>query len=341
MDQYAETVLPLVHQMKPLLEVQDLHVAYGCHGAVDSPALDGVSFDLRAGEILGVLGESGSGKSTLAAAMLRLLPANGKIKSGSVRFDGQDLLQAEAADLRDIRGGRIAIIFQEPSLALHPTIRVGDQIKNVLAAHKSMDRVAMRDRMLRVLRALFPDEADRITTSFPHQLSGGQRQRVLLAQAIACEPALVIADEPTASLDPSTQLEILSLLRTLQQQLNLAMILITHKPEILAGLANRVLVLYGGRIAEIGPTAQLLESPQHPYTQALLRCMPPRIDESLFDRRCKLNVIRGDSPNVKQLTGGCRFEPRCEKRMEVCACSEPAEFAVNDGHLVSCFRYGG
>jgi peptide/nickel transport system ATP-binding protein len=226
-------------------------------------------------------------------------------------------------------------------MALHPTIRVDEQISDVVAAHEPVRGRALREKTRQVLAKVFPSDAKRISDSFPHQLSGGQRQRVLMAQAIACSPALVIADEPTASLDPSTQLEILSLLRTLRQELNLALILITHNPAILAGLADRVLVLYAGRVAEIGPAQRVLAAPQHPYTQALLRCLPPRIQEAPLPRKTMLTVIAGDSPNLAQLANGCRFEPRCTERMDICATREPAEVALSDGHAVSCFKYGG
>jgi oligopeptide/dipeptide ABC transporter ATP-binding protein len=327
--------------MRPFLEIEDLHVAYRSRVGGDVPALAGVSFEVQAGEILGVLGESGSGKSTLAAALLRLLPPNGKIQKGAVRFEGQDLLQVKLPELEKIRGGRIAIVFQEPSMALHPTIRVSEQISDVVAAHESLDRRALREKTLQVLTTVFPVEAKRVSESYPHQLSGGQRQRVLMAQAMACGPALVIADEPTASLDPSTQQEILSLFRTLRQQFNLAMILITHNPAILAELADRVLVLYAGRVAEMGPTQEVLTSPQHPYTRALLECLPPRIEEESLYRKTRLTVIAGDSPNLAHVANGCRFEPRCTDRMDVCTAIEPAEVTVGDGHAVSCFKYGG
>jgi oligopeptide/dipeptide ABC transporter ATP-binding protein len=327
--------------MSTLLDVQDLHVAYRTRAGGDYPALAGVSFGVQAGEILGVLGESGSGKSTLAAAMLRLLPANGKIQKGAVRFEGRDLLQAQPRELQKIRGGRVGLIFQEPSMALHPTIRVGEQVSDVLAAHLTMDRSERREKSLQVLATLFPSEAKRIAESYPHQLSGGQRQRVLMAQAIACGPAMVIADEPTASLDPSTQQEILGQFRVLRQKFGLAMILVTHNPAVLAGLADRMLVLYAGRVAEMGPTERVLAAPQHPYTQALLQCMPPRIAEKPFPRKSNLMVIAGDSPNLAQLGSGCRFEPRCKERMETCTKREPEEVQLSETHAVACFKYGG
>lgn len=327
--------------MTALLEVEDLHAAY-CSGAGEVlPALSGVSFRVQAGETLGVLGESGSGKSTLACALLRLLPANGTIQKGAVRFEGKDLLQKRTGDLEKIRGGRVGLMFQEPSMALHPTIRVGEQIQDVILAHELVDRRASERMSLEILETLFSAEAERISNSYAHQLSGGQRQRVLLAQAIACGPSLLIADEPTASLDPSTQQEILSLLQTLRRQRNLAMILITHNPAILAGFADRVLVLYAGRVAETGPAQTVLTSPQHPYTRALLQCLPLPILVSSQPRKARLPVISGDSPNLAQLTRGCRFEPRCQDRMEICTARDPAEMALSESHSVACFKYGG
>src|SRR6202171_3682466 len=256
--------------MTPLLEVRDLHVAYRSLAGKKVPALDGVSFDLRSGETLGVLGESGSGKSTLASALLRLLPGNAEIQQGAILFEGRDLLRAEPRALERIRGARMAMIFQEPSLALHPTLRIGEQICDVLASHQASSRRDLREKTLRILEEVLLTEPARIADSYRHQLSGGQQQRVLIAQAIACGPSLIVADEPTASLDPTTQKEILSLFRTLRQKFNLSMILITHNPALLAGLADRVLVLYAGKVAGMGPTERVLVSPQHPHTRALL-----------------------------------------------------------------------
>src|SRR5713101_5445724 len=309
--------------MTPLIEVQDLHVAYISRAGKKSLALAGISFDVRPGETLGVLGESGSGKSTLAAALLRLLPGNGEIQRGAVLFEGQDLLRAEPRTLERIRGDRIALIFQEPSLALHPTIRIGEQISDVLAAHESLSRPALRQKTLQLLAEVFPADPARMANSYLHQLSGGQQQRVLVAQAIACGPSLIVADEPTASLDPTTQQDILSLFQTLREKFNLSLILITHNPALLAGLADRVLVLYAGRVAEIGPTERVLTLPQHPYTRDLLRCVPGRHDEQAKGSKSKLRVIPGEAPNLAVLANGCRFEPRCADRMELCTKREP------------------
>jgi len=326
--------------ISPLLQVQDLHVAYLSQAGQKSSALAGLSFELRPGETLGILGESGSGKSTLAAALLRLLPGNGEIERGVVLFEGQDILKAERRTLRRIRGARISVIFQEPSLALHPMIRIGEQIKDVLAAHESSGRGAMRQKTLQLLAEVFPVDAARIAESYPHQLSGGQQQRVLIAQAIACGPSLLIADEPTASLDPSTQQEILSLFRKLREQLHLSLILITHNPALLAGLADRVLVMYAGKAAEIGPAEKVLASPQHPYTRALLQSMPSRVEGHANRRKSPLAVIPGETPNLEVPATGCRFEPRCPDRMEMCIRREPAVVNVSESHSVSCFKYG-
>src|SRR5258707_8135517 len=204
----AKTMANLPKLVSPLLQVQDLHVTYLSRTGQKSPALAGLSFEVQPGETLGVLGESGSGKSTLAAALLRLLPSNGKIEKGAVLFEGQDLLQAEPAALQRIRGARIAVIFQEPSLALHPMIRIGEQIKDVLAAHESSSRSVMRQKTLQLLGDVFPTDAPHIAESYPHQLSGGQQQRVVIAQGIAGGPSLVVAVERTAAVDPSTLQEV-------------------------------------------------------------------------------------------------------------------------------------
>jgi oligopeptide/dipeptide ABC transporter ATP-binding protein len=332
---------PKVQEMAPLLEVKNLHVSYSARTGEVYPALAGINFDVSPGELLGVLGESGSGKSTLAAALLRLLPSNGKIQKGSILFEGKNLLEASPQDLRKIRGGRIGLIFQEPSSSLHPTLRVGQQVRDVIAAHESLDRHELNEKVGQLLASVFPEDAERISRSYPHELSGGQRQRVLIAQAIACRPSLVVADEPTASLDPTTQQEILQLFRTLRQKLGLAMILITHNPALLASLADRVLVLYAGRVAEIGPAAQVLYSPQHPYTATLLRCLPSHFAEAQSARKSRLNSIPGDPPDLSLHEPGCQFEPRCTERMEVCKCDEPAAAEVNELHEVSCFRFSG
>jgi oligopeptide/dipeptide ABC transporter ATP-binding protein len=326
--------------MAPLLEVQDLHVAYCSRPGKKVLALDGISFDVRPGETLGVLGESGSGKSTLASALLRLLPWNAEIQRGAVLFEGLDLLRAEPRALERIRGARIALIFQEPSLALHPTLRIGEQISDVLSSHRASSRRSLREKTHQILEEVFPAESARVAMSYPHQLSGGQQQRVLIAQAIACDAPLIVADEPTASLDPTTQKEILALFQALREKFNLSLILITHNPALLVGLADRILVLYAGKIAEIGPAEEVLTLPRHPYARALLQCMPDGLNEHAAGSKSMLRIIPGEPPNLAELKSGCRFESRCEDRMELCIEREPAAVALSEEHDVSCLKYG-
>src|SRR5437016_6914403 len=274
--------------MASVLEIRDLQVSYRSREGALCPVLTGVSFGLMPGEIMGVLGESGSGKSTLAASLVRLLPGNGEIIRGAVHFEGKDLLRARSEELQQIRGGRIALIFQEPSLALHPTMRAGEQVRQVLAAHSSPGKSTLNERTRQVFAEVFAEDADRISRSYPHQLSGGQRQRVLIAQAIACGPSVVVADEPTASLDSATQMELLAVFQTLRERRGLAMSFITHNPALLSGFADRVLVLYAGQAVEFGPAATVLASPRHPYTKALLQSIPSIFDERGRARRTNL-----------------------------------------------------
>jgi len=323
--------------MASVLEIDDLHVSYFSHEGRPRPALAAVSFDLQQGEILGVLGESGSGKSTLASALVKLLPPNGRITHGAVLFEGQDLLQANSEELRRIRGARIAMIFQEPFLALHPTMRAGEQIRQVLAAHTQASNSVLRERTSEILSLLFSADAGRVSNSYPHQLSGGQRQRVLIAQAIACRPSIIIADEPTSSLDPSTQMEILGLFRTLQKKLGLAMIFITHNPALLSGFADRVLVLYGGRVVECGPAEAVLASPRHPYTKSLFQSIPKNLEEIAHGHKTNLPAIPGDALALPP--EGCSFEPRCAERMDTCRARIPALVNLNAAHTASCLHY--
>jgi oligopeptide transport system ATP-binding protein len=328
-------------RVMPILEVQDLHVSYGSSGGASYTALAGASFQLMPKEILGVLGESGSGKTTLATSLLKLIPPSGSISKGSIFFEGTDLLRTPPNELERIRGKRISLVYQEPSLALHPTIRAGEQVFRVLAAHDSADKNTLQKKTRQVLAAVFPEEADRISKSYPHQLSGGQRQRVLIAQAIACGPSLLIADEPTASLDPTTQKEILGMLRMLREKLGLAMIVITHNPALLIGFADRVLVLYGGRVAELGPAKTVLSSPKHPYTRALFQSIPKALEDNGNSRKTQLPVIAGDSSAASLPREGCIFEPRCPEKMEDCRKREPTPVNLSEVHTVSCFKYGG
>jgi len=323
--------------MGSILDVRDLRVAYRSSSGEPFRALDGVRFCLEPGEVLGVLGESGSGKSTLAVSLLGLFRENSVVADGTVLFRGKDLFKAEAKELRAIRGKNISLIFQEPSVALHPTMRVGQQVRRVLAAHGVDDRSELDRRTREVFETLFPEEAERIARSYAHQLSGGQRQRVLIAQAIACGPAVVVADEPTASLDPTTQMEILGVFRRLRKSLNLTMIFITHNPALLSGFADRVLILYAGGAVELGSAREVLVSPKHPYTQALFRAIPS-LDEPRDAGKRNLPAIPPANISPSPQTG-CPFEGRCPERMDICKSKNPGFVSLSATHLVTCFRY--
>jgi oligopeptide/dipeptide ABC transporter ATP-binding protein len=341
MESESEFVSTKLFLMTTVLEVHDLRVDYRNADAKIKPALEGVSLTLRAGEILGVLGESGCGKSTLASAVLRLLASTGKIRSGSIRFAGQEILSDSERELEKIRGAQISIVFQEASLALHPTMRISEQVARVIGAHNSLDRCARLNRARQVLAEVFTDDVDRIFSSYPHQLSGGQRQRVLIAQAIACNPKILIADEPTASLDTTTQSEILALFAKLRKRHNMAIILITHNPAILSRFADKILVLYAGREVEEGPAEILLRAPQHPYLRDLLRSMPDSPEAALLQHKTKLSTIAGVAPDLSLKNSGCPFAPRCADKMEECIQREPISVTVQESHTAACFKYGG
>jgi peptide/nickel transport system ATP-binding protein len=326
--------------LRHVLEVRNLRVAYVRRAGGVWHALNGVSFTVGAGEILGVLGESGSGKSTLALSLLNLLPSNGRITGGEILLDGSDMVQMDRVELRRLRGSTASIVFQEASLALHPTMQVGEQVGEVLRAHQGLSK---RERIVRsreILAKVFSEDVARISSCYPHELSGGQQQRVLIAQAIACEPLVVIADEPTASLDATTQRDILALFQSLRDQLGIAFVFITHNPLLLEGFANRVLVLYAGKVAEWGPTRQVLSSPRHPYTEALLNCVPQYSEpENPPSRRALLPVINGVAPSLAVLSQGCIFEPRCDSRMQTCQVTEPLAAQLGNRHEVACLKF--
>jgi oligopeptide/dipeptide ABC transporter ATP-binding protein len=345
--------------MSALLEVQNLCAGYNYSRGKEALAIRCLSFAMRSGEVLGVIGESGSGKSTLAMALLALLPANGRISGGSILLEGENLLEKTPAQLRQVRGSRIAHIFQEPSLALHPTKSIEDQVTEVLRAHFSLKYQERSRRVREALEAVFGPDAPRIASSYPHELSGGQRQRAVIAQAIVCRPRIIVADEPTASLDTVTQHAILTLFCKLQKWLNLAIIFITHNPALLAGFADRILVLYAGNAVELGPANEVLTLPKHPYTGLLLECAPRLEKEDgshpagtigghsspsairMPTSAKLLPVIPGEAPDFFVKIPGCRFVERCPRRMEVCARRPPSPTRDGNLHEVSCFLFGG
>ncbi len=322
----------------PLLAVRGLTVKYD-DGRASVSALCGVSFDLAAGEIVGILGESGSGKSTLALSMLGLLPAKTSVE-GSIQFQNEDLIKLGESSWRDIRGAKISMIFQEPGLALSPVMRVGDQISEVIRAHRPGSRKLRKQETETILREVCLTDVDRIYKAYPHQLSGGQLHRVAIAQAVACHPDIVIADEATRSLDVTVQSEVLDVLRAVNRKFGAALIFITHNPALLAGFADRVIVMYAGRIIEDGPVTQVFRRPLHPYTKGLLQLAPryPQPEGTTHQRR--LPAIPGSLTDADRLTPGCVFEPRCSARTAVCQSEFPHEITPEPGRRVSCFHHG-
>ncbi len=317
---------------EPLLRIDGLRTTFRTPAGV-FPAIDGVDLEVFAGETLGVVGESGCGKSVTALSVLRLLsepPA--KIEAGTVLFEGRDLLQLPLPELRKVRGSRIAMIFQEPMTSLNPVFTVGNQIDEVLRVHTDLDRRARRRRVVELLDLVgIPSPAERLK-DYPHQLSGGMRQRVMIAMALACEPALLIADEPTTALDVTIQAQILDLLESLKQRLHMAVLLITHDLGIVAETAQRVAVFYAGRVVETATVEALYRAPRHPYTQGLLMAVPG----SKVGHRAPLHVIPGIVPDLVDRPTGCRFRDRCARAVDVCTRVDPDLQSDVLGHAVAC-----
>jgi oligopeptide/dipeptide ABC transporter ATP-binding protein len=324
--------------MAALLTVEDLRVRFRETDGVLVHALNGVHFNLEEGEVLGVLGESGSGKSTVAKSVMRLLARNAEVVGGTVRFAGKNLLELSEKQMNRIRGARIAMISQEPGLALNPVMKVGDQIAEVLHAHYPRHARQCRSEAASLLERVLPNNpARKMYDAYPHQLSGGQQQRVVIGQALACKPSIIIADEPTASLDSATQADILNLFRELQSERKMSLLLITHDPTILRGLADRLCVMYAGRIVEEAATDQLFANPQHPYVQGLLACLPT--ENASRTRGGRLPTIVGAPPDPRKLGTGCTFSPRCLDRLDKCASVVPSEFRPGNDTRVECFLY--
>jgi len=320
----------------PLLEVRGLTTHYvSARGTRVTRAVQDVSFTLRDGETLGIVGESGSGKSTLALSLLRLLPPGARIVGGGVRFEGEDLLAKSEGEMRRIRGKRIAMILQDPMASLNPLFTVGDQVAEPLRVHEGKSRRGAWERARDLLGAVRISAPNMRVRNYPHELSGGMRQRIVGAIAISCGPRVLIADEPTTSLDVTIQAQYLSLLRELQRAQHLAMIFITHNLGIVARMCDAVAVMYAGRIVEAGPVRQIFSAPRHPYTRALIESIP-RLGES----NGRLTAIEGQPPDPASLPGGCAFHPRCPVRLEKCVTEPPHDSVVGAGHRTACWLSG-
>lgn len=322
---------------KPLLEVRNLKTYFFTEDGVVK-AVDGVDFHVRAGEVLGLVGESGCGKSVTSLSIMRLVGAPGKIVGGEILFGGKNLLQLSEEEMTKVRGNRISMIFQQPQSSLNPVFTVGDQVAEVLQIHQNLDKDASWQRAVELLSMVgIPDAANK-AKAYPHEMSGGQAQRVMIAMALAMTPELLIADEPTTALDVTIQAQILDLMREMRERLSTAVILITHDLGIIAEMADRVAVMYAGRIVEQADVVELFEYPLHPYTQGLIGSIP--ILGRVTDR---LDVIPGTVPNLVNLPPGCQFAPRCRMRekygLSICTQIEPELVEVRPGHDVRCWLY--
>ncbi len=324
----------LISKSTPVLAVQDLSVSFRTDRGLVR-AVNGVSLHVDEGETLAIVGESGSGKSVTALSILQLLGDAGRIDSGSILFEGRDLVRLDGPAIRKIRGDRIAMIFQEPMSSLNPVLTIGKQVAEPVWLHRRLPwSKAFKHAAELLARVAIPDAADRLR-DYPHQFSGGMRQRVMIAMALACEPKLIIADEPTTALDVTVQAQILSLLKHLTQESNASLILITHDLGVVARYADRVAVMYGGRIVETAPASDLYNKPRHPYTEGLMASVPA-LDGTPGER---LPSISGQPPDLANLTTGCAFAPRCRHAREECRSANPPLEYVATGHQRACFGY--
>ena len=314
-----------------LLEVQDLHTSFFTD-AGEVKAVNGVSFFLDKGKVLGIVGESGSGKSVTAYSIMQILASTGKIVSGSIKLDGQELVGAGEDVMKHVRGNKVSIIFQDPMTSLNPTYTIGHQLMEAITLHTDRNRKQAWDRAVEMLRLVNVNEPEKRMKQYPYEFSGGMRQRVMIAMALLCRPKLLIADEPTTALDVTVQAQIMTLLNELKREFNTAIIMITHDLGVVAGICDKVLVMYAGRTMEYGNARDVFYQPAHPYSIGLLNAVP-RLDaegESLL-------TIPGNPPNLLRLPKGCPFQPRCPHAMEICNSAPPLE-AFAPGRLRACFK---
>ncbi len=317
-----------------VLEIKDLTTYFYTEAGVVK-AVDGVTWELEQGEILGIVGESGCGKSVSALSVMRLVPyPPGRIVRGEVIFEGEDLMQVGDTEMRNIRGNRIAMVFQEPMTSLNPVLTIGRQLTESLEVHQGMSKVQANERAAELLEMVGIPDAERRLRDWPHQFSGGMRQRVMIAMALSCNPSLIIADEPTTALDVTIQAQILELMRDLAQQFDTSLIIITHNLGVVARYAKRVIVMYAGKIIETSSADEIYHNPKHPYTLGLLNSVP-RLDEQM---KVKLDPIEGLPPDLVNMPAGCSFAPRCKFAIDRCTQEAPPLEPVLDGHNAACWR---
>ena len=323
-----------------LLDIRNLKTYFHTFDGT-AKAVDDVSFVMNKRETLGLVGESGCGKSVTALSIMRLIQdPPGKIVGGKILFDGVDLVKLSAPKMRQIRGNRISMIFQEPMTSLNPVYTIGRQISEMYTIHKKMSMRESWDLTVEMLKKVQIPAPRRRSREYPHQLSGGMRQRAMIAMALACNPEILIADEPTTALDVTIQAQVIDLMMQLKEDFNTAIMVITHDLGVIAEIAERVVVMYAGRIVEEGPTVAIFEDPKHPYTRGLLRSIPKLGERSKYGRK-KLMELSGIVPSLYDLPAGCAFGPRCSEAMPVCSEKKPELFDLGDGHRVWCRLYNG
>ncbi|MCL1802436.1 MAG: ABC transporter ATP-binding protein [Eubacteriaceae bacterium] len=314
-----------------LLKVENLQTSFLVKSG-EVKAANEISFTLKKGEALGIVGESGSGKSVTAYSILQILQNPGKIVGGSIALNGQELVNSGESVMSRIRGNKISMIFQDPMTSLNPVFTVGNQLTEAIMLHTKRRKAQARERSVELLRLVGINEPKRRVKQYPHELSGGMRQRAMIAMAIACEPDILIADEPTTALDVTVQAQILELMKSLQEQLGMAIIMITHDLGVIAGMCERVIVMYAGRIVESGTVDEIFYAPAHEYTKGLLKSIP-----SISDERQRLIPIAGSPVDMLSLPKGCAFAPRCDCAMKICLASQPAQSRISETHSASCW----
>jgi oligopeptide/dipeptide ABC transporter ATP-binding protein len=321
-----------------LLQVEDLKTYFSTFEGV-AKAVDDVTFHVDKGEVLGIVGESGCGKSVTAQSIMRLIPEPpGKIVQGQILFDRTDIVQLSMEQMRAIRGKRIAMIFQEPMTSLNPVYTIGNQISEMFILHEKRSKRESWNRSVEMLKKVQIPAPEKRVHEYPHQLSGGMRQRAMIAMALACNPEILIADEPTTALDVTIQAQILDLMLQLRQDYDTAIMMITHDLGVIAEIAQRVIVMYAGKVVEEAKAIAIFEDPKHPYTQGLLQSIP-KLGQRSIQGRQRLKEISGIVPSLYELAPGCHFSPRCPHAMQICSKNPPQMIDLGDGHLVRCFLY--
>ncbi len=315
-----------------LLKVENLHTSFFTP-AGEVKAVNGISFSLDSGKVLGIVGESGSGKSVTAYSIMQILANPGRIVDGSVKFKGEELVGAPKETLEKIRGNKISIIFQDPMTSLNPVFTIGNQLREAIMLHTNRDKKQAHERAIEMLKLVGVNEPEKRINQYPHEFSGGMRQRVMIAMALACEPDILIADEPTTALDVTIQAQILDLMKDLQKQLGMSIIMITHDLGVVAEMCDEVIVMYAGEVCERGTADEIFYNPKHEYTKGLLKSIP-----SVNSAGQRLEPIGGTPVDLLNMPDGCPFAPRCENAMKVCLCHKAKEMRINEDHISSCWQ---